>query len=42
MQWDPNYADAPFNLSQLYEELGKSHHALRHLHFYRQLTGDDS
>jgi tetratricopeptide (TPR) repeat protein len=40
--WDPQCADAHFNLSQLYETTGKSHLAIRHLHRYRQITGEDS
>lgn len=34
---DPNLADCHYNLARLYESMGKSQHALRHLGHYRKL-----
>ena len=35
---DPSFADAYFNLSGVYEKLGRGAMALRHLKTYRQLV----
>ena len=34
---DPNLADCHYNLARLYESMGKSQHAIRHLGHYRKL-----
>ena len=38
---DPQLADCHFNLARLYESLGKSQHAIRHLGKYRRLLNSD-
>ena len=38
---DPDLADCHFNLARLYESLGKSQHAIRHLGQYRRLVAND-
>ncbi|HEY8053498.1 MAG TPA: tetratricopeptide repeat protein [Steroidobacteraceae bacterium] len=38
---DPQLADCHFNLARLYEALGKSQHAIRHLGQYRRLVNSD-
>jgi tetratricopeptide (TPR) repeat protein len=38
---DPQLADCHFNLARLYESLGKSQHAIRHLGQYRRLLASD-
>lgn len=35
---DPNLADCHYNLARLYEAMGKSQHAIRHLGHYRKLV----
>lgn len=37
---DPALADCHYNLARLYESMGKSQHAIRHLGQYRRLIGD--
>jgi DNA-binding transcriptional MerR regulator len=39
---DPQLADCHFNLARLYETLGKSQHAIRHLGQYRRLVNSDT
>ena len=39
---DPQLADCHFNLARLYESLGKSQHAIRHLGQYRRLVNSDA
>jgi tetratricopeptide (TPR) repeat protein len=38
---DPQLADCHFNLARLYDALGKSQHAIRHLGQYRRLVNSD-
>lgn len=38
---DPALADCHYNLARLYEAMGKSQHAIRHLGLYRKILGAD-
>lgn len=38
---DPDLADGHYNLARLYESLGESQHAIRHLGQYRRLLGSE-
>jgi tetratricopeptide (TPR) repeat protein len=41
IEQDPQLADCHFNLARLYDALGKSQHAIRHLGQYRRLLASD-